>query len=367
MSKNPIYVARPILPPINEVIQGMEEIWETGIVTNNGKHVLELEKNICDKLKVPHCIVYANGTIALLAALSVLPHNAKTEIITTPFTFAATAHVIRLLGFKPVFVDIDPKTLCLDPSEVEKKIGPNTRAIMPVHCFDIPSDYQTFDKLSSRHDIPIVYDAAHSFGSTIEGQSTLNYGLMSACSFHATKVFNSIEGGCVTTKDSYLAQKLKEFRNFGILNEDQISSIGINGKMSEIHALIGNLNLKTLDQEITKRRWAAKLYYERLGRLSGIQQLKKPNCQRTNFSYYPVLLKSEEARGRLIHRLNDAQVYPRKYFYPLLNDTLAYQHDMSSTPIAADVAKRILCLPIHGHLTGSNLDTICSIIEDVLQ
>ena len=367
MENKPVYVTRPILPPIDEVIQGVREIWESGIVTNNGKHVLELEKNICNTLKVPHCVVYANGTIALLAALSVLPPSAKNEIITTPFTFAATAHVIRLLGLKPIFADIDPKTLCLDPLAVQNKISPNTRAIMPVHCFDIPCAYDTFDKLSLKNQIPLVYDAAHSFGSTVAGKSTLDYGLMSACSFHATKVFNSVEGGCVITRDSNLAQRLKEFRNFGILNEDEISSIGINGKMSELHALIGNLNLKTLQEEIDKRRWVAKYYYERLCNLKDIQLLKKPDCQRTNFSYFPILLKNQAVRQKLINRLNAVQVYPRKYFYPLLNETAAYEQDISSTPIAADVASRILCLPIHGLLTADNQEVICNIIKGTLK
>ena len=366
MDQNPIYVTKPMLPDLDDVTERMREIWESGSVTNNGKNLVKLEQNICRKLSVPHCVIYNNGTIALLAALSVLSDNEKNEIITTPFTFAATAHIIKFLGLMPVFVDIDHKTLTLDPMKVKLKLGPRTRAIMPVHCFDIPCDVRSFQDISKEHNVPIIYDAAHSFGSTIKGQSTLEHGLMSVCSFHATKVFSTIEGGCVVTKDENLAQKLREFRNFGILNEDDISSIGLNGKMSELHAIIGNLNLEKIDDEIEKRRWVAQVYHEQLRNIKGLSLLKKPNCMRTNFSYFPVLFSNKDVRQIVIEKLNFENIFPRRYFHPVLNETEAYRDFNAITPNASELAKRVLCLPIYGRLEIESLTRICNVIKDCL-
>jgi dTDP-4-amino-4,6-dideoxygalactose transaminase len=367
MSKK-IYVTNPFLPPLEEFLPSLEKIWESRVLTNGGPFHQELEAKLCDYLGAEHISLFANGTIALVTALQAL--RISGEVITTPYSFVATSHSLIWNGIKPVFVDIDPETFNLDPKLIESAITPTTTAIMPVHCYGVPCDVKAIKKIAETYNLKVIYDAAHAFGVKHEGESLLNYGDLSVLSFHATKVFNTFEGGAIVCPDAATKKRIDNLKNFGFIDEITVVAPGINGKMSEINAALGLLQLKYADTAIQKRSDIATLYRQALSNVNGVIVPSPSKASRHNHSYYPILIDEAfgMSRDELYDLLKKHDIFARRYFYPLISEFPMYRSLSSAKranlPLAHKISNQILCLPIYPDLSQEDQIRIISIITN---
>ncbi|MEX2505477.1 MAG: DegT/DnrJ/EryC1/StrS family aminotransferase [Pseudohongiellaceae bacterium] len=351
----PIYVTKPHLPPLEEFIPYLEKIWETGILTNNGPFHRQLEDALCEYLGVNHLALFTNGTIALVTALQAL--RITGEVITTPYTFVATSHSLLWNNIKPVFVDIDPKTCCMDPDKIEAAITPQTTAILPVHCYGNPCDVDAIQRIGDIYGLKVIYDAAHAFGVRYRGESLLRHGDLSILSFHATKVFNTFEGGAIVCPDAKTKQRIDYLKNFGFADEVTVMASGINGKMSEVNAAMGLLQLRYIDEVLERRKTIANQYREALAAVEGIELLPIPEETEGNAAYFPILVTElyPKSRDALYERLKQHGIHGRRYFYPLISEMPMYRgYSSASSSLLSNakaIAGQVLCLPIYPKLT----------------
>ena len=367
MSGTPIYVTRPQLPPLQELVEELERIWDSRILTNGGPYHQRLEAALCEALGIEHLSLFTNGTIALITALQAL--HVTGEVITTPFSFVATAHAIRWVGAQPVFVDVDARTQNLDPARIEAAITPNTSAILPVHCYGHPCDVDAIARIASDHKLSVIYDAAHAFGVKCHCGSVLNHGDVSVLSFHATKVFNTFEGGAVVSRDAAMKRRLDLLKNFGFVDEVTVVETGLNGKMSELNAACGLIQLKYHEQAIDLRRRVDHYYRERLAQVPGIACVSGSEEHAANYAYFPILVLDNYplSRDDLHQRFRDRSIFTRRYFYPLISSFQMYRQLPSAAPdnlpVAHDAARRVLCLPIYPGISTDELESIIVVIE----
>lgn len=365
-SNKPIYVTQPTLPPLEEFIPYLQQIWDNKILTNGGPFHQQLEQALCDYLGVKHIALFTNGTVALVTALQAL--RITGEVITTPYSFVATAHSLLWNGIKPVFVDIAPGTLNLDPDKIEAAITPQTTAIMPVHCYGHPCDVDRIQKIADTYGLKVIYDAAHAFGVQSHNGSVLNHGDLSVLSFHATKVFNTFEGGAIVCPDAKTKQRIDHLKNFGFVDEVTVVAPGINGKMSEFNAALGLLQLKGIGEALEKRQAIDARYREGLANVGGIHCLPDTGEKVANYSYFPILVQPEYplSRDALFKKLRDYGIYARRYFYPLISDFPMYRGlpsaAHSNLPMAKKAADQVICLPIYPALEASDQASVISLI-----
>jgi len=364
----PIYVTRPLLPPLEELSKSLQDVWDAQWLANNGAKHKELESKLRDYLKVPRLSLFNNGTIALLVAIKALELTG--EVITTPFTFAATAHSISWMGLEPVFVDIDPVTMCIDPNRIEEAITPRTSAIMPVHVFGTPSDVEVIAEIANRYDLKIIYDAAHAFGTELNGTGIGNFGDITMYSFHATKLFNSAEGGALACKNEEMKKKIDLLKNFGIKNEEEVIEVGINGKMNELQAAMGLAVLEHIEEERQKRAIIKQTYIENLKDIPGIKLMPDLPGVRSSYQYCAIRIDEEEfgrSRDYVYEELKKYNVFARKYFHPLCSNYECYKHLPSADPENLQVANKIgngvLSMPFYGGLTKEDVETIYEIVR----
>ncbi len=370
MSKT-ILVTKPALPPLEDFLPHLEKIWNSRILTNGGPFHQRLEDELSSYLGVEHISLFNNGTLALVTAIQAL--RLSGEVITTPFSFVATSHALWWNGMKPVFVDIDPNTLNLDPRRIEAAITPHTTAILPVHCYGTPCDTAAIDNIASTYNLKVLYDAAHTFGVREQnGQSLLSAGDMSVLSFHATKVFHTLEGGAIISPDAKSKQRVDRLKNFGIVDETTVVAPGINGKMNEVCAAVGLALLDHVDRLIARRREIDELYRIRLSGVAGIRCLPRPEGLRHNYAYFPILVGPEYAlnRDELYFRMKEMDIHPRRYFYPLISEFPMYRGLPSAhpgnLPTARQAAEQVLCLPIYPDLTDQDVDLVSEILRQPL-
>jgi len=367
MKSDPIYVTKPHLPPLKEFIPYLEQIWESGVLTNNGRFHQQLEQALCDYLGVSHISLFSNGTIALVTALKAL--RIRGEVITTPFSFVATAHALRWNNITPVFVDIDPETMNLDPAKIESAITPETTAILPVHCYGNPCDVDAIDQIAVNYNLRVIYDAAHAFGVNCHCGSVLNHGDLSVLSFHATKVFNTFEGGAIVCGNKETKDTIDRLKNFGFIDEITVSATGINGKMSEIQAAMGLLQLKTIDEVIDKRADIAKRYRSELDRIPGITCGLETQHSRVNNAYFPILVGPAYplSRDELYAQMKSQEIYARRYFYPLISSFSMYRGSkgtfVNELKEANRIAAQVICLPIYPELKEESQGKIVRLIK----
>lgn len=367
-SNKPIYVTQPYLPPLDEFVPYLQEIWDNKILTNGGPFHQQLESALCDYLGVKHLALFSNGTLGLVTALQAL--RVTGEVITTPYSFVATAHSLLWNGIKPVFVDVDPVSLNLDPAKIEAAITPHTTAIMPVHCYGHPCDVNAIQKIADNYNLRVIYDAAHAFGVRDDGGSILRHGDLSVLSFHATKVFNTFEGGAIICPDAKTKQRIDHLKNFGFVDEVTVVAPGINGKMSEINAAFGMLQLQHIDKALELRAAIDANYRRQLSGVKGVHCLPDAGQKASNYSYFPLLVQPDYplSRDALYQKLKDHGVNARRYFYPLISDFPMYrglpsaQH--GNLPVASDAAAKVLCLPIYPALTEEDLQRVVDIIAE---
>ena len=363
-----IYVTQPYLPPLAEFIPYLEKIWASKTLTNCGPFHHELEDSLCRYLGVEHIALFTNATIALVTALQALRIGG--EVITTPYSFVATSHSLVWNGIKPVFVDIDPETLNIDPEKIEAAITPHTTAIMPVHCYGHLCDVDAIQKIADNYNLRVIYDAAHAFGVNDASGSVLRHGDLSVLSFHATKVFNTFEGGAIICPDAKTKVRVDRLKNFGFVDEVSVVAAGINGKMSEFNAALGLVQLQYIDQAIAARQRIDGLYRRLLGDVTGIECLPQGNETRCNYAYFPILVNADFplSRDELYLQLKDSGIHPRRYFYPLISDFPMYRGHPSAhkdnLPIANATAQKILCLPIYPDLENSTVEHIVKLISE---
>lgn len=363
----PIYVTQPYLPPLSDFIPYLEQIWETKILTNGGPFHQQLEQELCDYLGVKYISLFTNGTLALVTALQAL--RITGEVITTPYSFVATAHSLLWNGIKPVFVDIDPITLNLDPAKIEAAITPQTTAILPVHCYGHPCDVKAIEKIADNYNLKVIYDAAHAFGVKDEEGSILRYGDLSVLSFHATKVFNTFEGGAIISPDAKTKQRIDHLKNFGFVDEITVVAAGINGKMSEINAAFGLLQLQHIDNVIEQRKKIDAIYRAGLKNIKGVTLLYGQNKNDHNYSYFPILIEPGYplSRDELYEELHRHNIFARRYFYPLISDFPMYRGlpsaSSSNLNIAKEVSLKVICLPIFPELDSLCLHNIINVIQ----
>ncbi len=358
--KKPIYVTQSSLAPLEELQPYLEKIWDRGVLSNYGPLVPQFEKELAMYLDVPHVICVSSGTSALQLAIRAL--DIKGEVITTPFTFIATANIISWEHCTPIFVDICPDTWNIDAEKIEASITAQTTAILAVHVFSAPCNTTKITEIANKHNLQLIFDAAHAIAVKHNGKSLLKYGKISTLSFHATKMLNTAEGGACITNDEQLANKLRQLRYFGFNEEKEIVDTGINAKMSEISAALGLVNLAHLDTIRNKRRIAYESYRNHLAKIPFIQ-FQRYQADEYNYSYLPILLESEERLKCVMSALEKYNVCARRYFYPALH-TLAHFKQNNSLPIAEKVADRILCLPLYDALTEDEIQKICNIIDE---
>ena len=362
----PIYVTQPYLPPLQEFVPYLEKIWANKILTNSGPFHQILEQALCDYLGVKHIALFSNGTLALITALQAL--RITGEVITTPYSFVATSHALHWHGNTPVFVDVEPVTLNLDPAKIEAAITPRTTAIMPVHCYGNPCDTAAIQKIADNYNLRVIYDAAHAFGVQDAGGSVLRHGDLSVLSFHATKVFNTFEGGAIICPDAKTKQRIEYLKNFGFVDEITVVAPGINAKMSEINAAFGLLQLKHMPQVIKRRAAIDARYRQALADLKGIHCLPKGLQTEANHSYFPVLVRPDYplSRNALYQRLKDQGIHARRYFYPLISDFPMYRGLPSAAqanlPHASKAAQKILCLPIYPALDEESQQRVIDLL-----
>lgn len=350
-----IFITQPDMPPLEDFIPYLQQIWDSRVLTNGGTFHQQLERALCAYLGVEHISLFTNGTIALVTALQAL--RVTGEVITTPYSFVATAHSLLWNGIKPVFVDIDPHTLNMDPARIEAAITPQTTAIMPVHCYGHPCDVDAIQKIADNYNLRVIYDAAHAFGVRCAGESLLRHGDLSVLSFHATKVFNTFEGGAIVSPDAKTKLRIDRLKNFGFVDETTVVAPGINGKMSEINAAFGVLQLKQVDQALAQRKQQDEYYRSLLAELPGVHCVEGAGESTANYSYFPILVGDAhpDNRDTVFQRLRDNNIYARRYFFPLISDFPMYRGLASADPanlrVASDVARRVICLPLYPGLT----------------
>ena len=363
---SPIYVTQPLLPDLTDFMPYLKQIWDSKRLTNSGPFHEQLEQALCDYLGVKYLALFANGTLALVTALQAL--RISGEVITTPYTFAATGHALLWNGIKPVFADIDPITLNLDPDKIEAAITPQTTAIMPVHCYGQPCDVIAIQKIADNYGLKVIYDAAHAFGVHYQGGSVLNHGDLSILSFHATKVFNTFEGGAIICHDAKTKQRIDHLKNFGFVDEVTVVAPGINGKMSEINAAFGLLQLKIIDEALAKRKVVDSIYRQCLVDIKDIVCPLGTDEKATNYAYFPILVQPDYplTRDELYQKFRDNNVNVRRYFFPLISDFSMYRGLPSSAPanlpVAKKTAEQVICLPIYPDLVRKQIDFIISLM-----
>jgi len=365
----PIYVTQPALPPLEEFTEYLKIIWENKRITNSGPFHKEFEEKLAEYLGVKYISLFANGTLALLTALQTL--SIKGEVITTPFSFVATTHALWWNNIKPVFADIDKDDFSLSPEAIESVITSETTAILPVHVYGNPCKVGAIQKVAKKHDLKLIYDSAHAFGVNLKEDSILNFGDLSILSFHATKVFNSIEGGAIVCHDAKTKERIDHLKNFGFVDETTIIEPGINAKMNEVQAAYGLLQLKYVDQYISKRKEIAEIYRSQLAEISGIKIFDDINNVKHNYSYFPILVNRNvygRKRDELYDYLKENNIHTRRYFYPLISSLTMYKDLPSSRsnnlPNAENAAKDIICLPIYPDLSHKDVNMICRIINE---
>lgn len=367
--KEPIYVTQPLLPNLNDLKTEIMDIFESRWITNQGQKHNLLEKKLGKVLKVPNVSLFNNGTIALLTALKTLNLPTGSEVITTPFTFPATPHCISWNELKPVFCDIEPDNMTIDADKIERLITNNTSAILPVHVYGFPCNIKKIEKIAKKNSLSVIYDGAHTFSTTINGKGIGTFGDITMFSFHATKLYNTFEGGCLTYNNNELREKIYNLRNFGIKNEEEVVDIGINGKMNEFQASVGLLNLKLFTKEQDKRSRIKKLYIDQLKDLNNIRIPKMPKNTTDSYQYFPIVIKDSYpiTRDELYDKLKKYNIYARKYFYPICSDYKPYKNLDSSSkvnlPVANDLKNRVLCLPYYGNLDFEIVYQICNMIK----
>ena len=360
-----IFVTQPLLPDIDDYVSQTKEIFESKWLTNMGAKHNELEEKLKSVLKVPFGSLFNNGTIALLTALKAMDLPFGSEVITTPFTFAATPHCIVWNNCKPIFCDIEPNTMTIDADKIEDLITPNTSAILGVHVYGFPCNVEKIDKIAKKHNLKVIYDGAHVFSTEINGKGIGNFGDITMFSFHATKLFNTIEGGYLTYNDEKLVRKIYNLRNFGIQSEEIVEDVGINGKMNEFQAAMGLLNLKIFRKEQEKRAKIKALYDEHLSCVKGIRIPKMPDNATNSYQYYPIVIEDDYpvSRNELYDRFKQENILTRKYFYPACHDYDCYKNDLSvkmaDLSVVNDLKNRVLCLPYYGNLEKDVAEYIC--------
>lgn len=367
MSEHIITVTSPLLPDLDAFHELLLDIWSKRWITNNGDYHKRLEQALAAYLKVPYVSLFTNGTLPLITALQAL--RITGEVITTPYSFVATTHALWWNGIKPVFVDIDPNTCCLDPSKIEEAITPNTTAIMPVHVYGKPCDTEAIQDIADKYGLKVIYDAAHAFGVEVGGESILNAGDMSTLSFHATKVFNTIEGGAMIMHDEKTKKRIDYLKNFGFASETEVVAPGINSKMDEIRSAYGLLNLKQLDAAIDARRQVANRYREALRSVEGITFWDDMPGIKHNYSYFPIFVDEQiygMSRDELYFKMKEQGVYGRRYFYPLISAFSPYRRLPSAAPenlpVATKMAKQVICLPMHHALSEGDVERVLNCI-----
>lgn len=364
--KSNLFVTQPFLPPLEDFIPYLEKIWDNKWLTNGGPFHQELEAALADYLGVEHLALFSNGTIALVSAMQAL--RITGEVITTPFSFVATAHSLLWNNIKPVFADICPHTYNLSPSRIEAAITPQTTAIMPVHCYGTPCEVEEIQRIADNYGLKVIYDAAHAFGVKCQGQSVLKFGDLSVLSFHATKVFNTFEGGAIICPDAKTKKRIDYLKNFGFADEVTVVAPGINGKMNEVQAAFGLLQLKHIDQIISRRQEIDARYRAGLDGIRGISCLPINEDFKLNYSYFPIRVTDEypQSRDALYNVLKEAGIFSRRYFYPLISDMPMYRalpsSSSSNLPVATLAAKQVLCLPIYPDLTNDQVDYVIQVV-----
>ena len=363
-----ITVTSPLLPDLDDFNEMLKDIWTSKWITNNGYYHKELEKALCEYLDVPYVSLFTNGTLPLITALQAL--RITGEVITTPYSFVATTHSLWWNGIKPVFVDIDPTTGNLDPEKIEAAITPRTTAIMPVHVYGKPCDTERIQEIADKYGLKVIYDAAHAFGVKVNGVSILNAGDMSTLSFHATKVYNTIEGGALVMHDEQTKKRIDYLKNFGFAGETEVVAPGINSKMDEMRAAYGLLNLKQVDAAIEARHQVAIKYRETLRDVEGIAFFDDMPGVKHNYSYFPIFVDAEKygmTRDELYFKMKEQNVLGRRYFYPLISTFSTYRGlpsaSVDNLPNATRIANEVICLPMHHDLKDGDLDFIIKLIR----
>lgn len=362
----PLYVTRPSLPPLEELQPYLERIWASHTLTNGGPLHQELEAALCDYLGVPYISLFNNGTIALMTALQVM--GLRGEVITTPFTFVATANAIVWNGLTPVFADVDPDSLNLDPSSVEACISERTAAILPVHCYGAPCAVEELAQLGHRHGLPVIYDAAHAFGVQQHKRSLLQHGDLAVLSFHATKVFNTFEGGAIVSHSAEMKARIDRLKNFGYVSEEEVSEPGLNGKMSELNAAVGLVQLRHVDAAIAARGQVDAQYREALAAIPGLDPQPLPAVSRHNYSYFPLRVRPAFglSRDALDAALKRRGIFGRRYFHPLLTEFSAHAGAAAAAlPHAQSAGAEVFCLPIHGGMRAEDIQRVIDALHDI--
>lgn len=364
-----ITVTSPLLPDLDEFQGLLKEIWDSKWITNNGSFHKRLEAALAEYLKVPYISLFTNGTLPLITALQAL--RITGEVITTPYSFVATTHALWWNGIKPVFVDIDWKTGCMDPNKIEAAITPKTTAIMPVHVYGKPCDMKAIQDIADKYGLKIIYDAAHAFGVEVNGKSVLNAGDMSTLSFHATKVYNTIEGGAMVMHDEQTKKRIDYLKNFGFASETEVVGPGINSKMDEMRSAYGLLNLKQVDAAIEARHIVAIKYREALKDVEGIEYWDDLPSVKHNYSYFPIFVHEKEygmTRDELYFKMKERGIFGRRYFYPLISEFSTYRGLESSQPenlpVAHKMANSVICLPMHHALSDTEIERILNCITE---
>lgn len=362
-----ITVTSPLLPDLDEFTALLREIWDSRWITNNGSFHQQLEKALCEYLGVEYISVFTNGTLPLITSLQAL--RITGEVITTPYSFVATTHSLWWNGIKPVFVDIDPATGNLDPDKIEAAITPKTTAIMPVHVYGNPCDTEAIQAIADKYGLKVIYDAAHAFGVKVDGKSVLSAGDMSTLSFHATKTYNTIEGGALICHDAKTKQRIDYLKNFGFAGETEVVAPGINSKMDEVRAAYGLLNLKRVDGAIKGRHHVDEVYRKALADVKGIRMFEPRPGVTYNYSYFPVFIDADKygmSRDELYFKMRERNVLGRRYFYPLISEFSTYRGLPSSgkenLPVATRMANEVICLPLHHSLSAEDIDRVLNCI-----
>jgi dTDP-4-amino-4,6-dideoxygalactose transaminase len=368
MDEKLITVTSPLIPPLEEFLPYLEEIWKSKWMTNNGSYHQQLEKALCDYLGVKYISLFSNGTLALITGLQAL--RITGEVITTPYSFVATTHSLWWNGIKPVFADVDPKWFNLDPERIEAAITSKTTAIMPVHVYGNPCAVDKIRSIADKYGLRVIYDAAHTFGVTQEGNSILNEGDLSILSFHATKTYSTIEGGAIVCPDEKTKIRIDYLKNFGFAGETTVVAPGINGKMDEVRSAYGLLNLKYVDAAIQKRKEVTLYYRAELKGISGLTFMEDMAGVRHNYSYFPIFIDENKygmTRDKLYQKMKDFNLLGRRYFYPLITEFSTYRGLDSARPenlpVANDVANRVICLPLHHELSRGDIERVVCILK----